>query len=247
MSLEEKNAVLTGANGGIGKAILETLTKEEINVWACVRKKTEEFEKFVCELAGKNNVWIEIIEFDLSDEDDITRGIKSIIREKKSIDILINNAGIPFGGLFQMTPMKKLKEVFNINYFAQVHIMQMISRCMMRQKKGCIINMASVGGVEVNEGYLAYGSSKAALIFATKCLAKEMGPYCIRVNAVAPGLTDTKMGNFKSSDELEKVVNRTSLRRMANPSEIADAVLFLSSDKASFITGQVLIVDGGRA
>ena len=145
-----------------------------------------------------------------------------------------------------MTPMKKLKEVFEVNYFSQIYIMQLVSRYMMRQKKGSIINLASVGGIEVNEGYLAYGSSKAALIWATKCLAKEMGPYHIRVNAVAPGLTQTNMGNYKSEEELEKVVDRTALRRMAEPEEIAKAILYLASEDASFVTGHVLRIDGGR-
>ena len=244
--LKGKNAILTGANGGIGKAILEAFAKEGVNVWACVRKQQEDFTEYVEKLSKQYGVWIKEIYFDLSCEEEIKQGIKEIISEKAAIDILVNNAGIPYGGLFQMTPMKKLREVFEINYFAQIQIMQLVSRYMMRQKSGSIINMASVGGIEVNEGYLAYGSSKAALIWATQCLAKELGAYHIRVNAVAPGLTDTSMGNYKSQEELQKVIGRTALGRMAEPEEIAQAVLYLASEKASFITGHILRIDGGR-
>lgn len=244
--LRGKNAILTGSNRGIGKATLEALAQNGVNVWACARQENPEFVAHIKELEEKYQVWIKPVYFDLTEETSIQQGIQTIIKEKKTIDILINNAGIPFGGLFQMTPMKKLKEVFEVNYFSQIYIMQLVSRYMMRQKKGSIINLASVGGIEVNEGYLAYGSSKAALIWATKCLAKEMGPYHIRVNAVAPGLTQTNMGNYKSQEELEKVVDRTALRRMAEPEEIAKAIVYLASEDASFVTGHVLRIDGGR-
>lgn len=106
--------------------------------------------------------------------------------------------------------------------------------------------MASVGGIETNPGYLAYGSSKAALIYATQCLSKEVGIYGIRVNAIAPGLIETQMGNYKSEEEKEKVVQRTSMRRTGDVDDIAQMVLYLSSDKAKYITGQVIRVDGGR-
>ena len=125
--------------------------------------------------------------------------------------------------------------------------MQLVSRVMMRQKSGCIINMASVGGIETNPGYLAYGSSKAALIWATKCVAKELGPYGVRVNAVAPGFTDTSMGHFNKEEELDKMIEKTSLRRMATPDEIAKGVAYLASEDASFVTGHVLVIDGGSS
>lgn len=117
---------------------------------------------------------------------------------------------------------------------------------MMRSKNGSIINMASVGGIEHQPGYLAYGSSKAAVIWATKTISKELGAYNIRVNAIAPGLVKTQMGMYKSDEEREKVILRTSLGRMGEKEEIADAVVYLASDKAAFITGHVLNIDGGR-
>lgn len=242
-----KNVIITGTNRGIGKELVIRFAQKGANVWACARKESEEFENFIKETAKEFGVEITPVYFDLTDDNAITTAIKSIIAEKKSIDVLVNNAGVAYGGLMQMTPVDKIKEVFQVNYFAPVLIMQLVSRIMQRQKSGSIVNIASVGGIETNPGYLAYGSSKASIIWATQSVAKELGIYNIRVNAVAPGLTDTEMGRFKSDEEIEKTINRTGLRRMGKPSEIASAVLFLASDEASYVTGEIMKVDGGRA
>lgn len=244
--LQGKNAIITGANRGIGWATLQLFVENGCNVWACIRKPNPDFEQAVRILSKEHNVWIRVIYFDLQNEEAIKVGVKQILSEKHSVDILVNNAGVPYGGLMTMTPIAKLREVFEVNYFSQILMMQLVARQMMRQKSGAIINMASVGGIETNPGYLAYGSSKAALIWATKSVAKELGIYNIRVNAVAPGLTETSMGFYKSETELEQIVEQTSLRRMANPREIAEAVMYLASDRSSFVSGHVLSVDGGR-
>ncbi len=244
--LTGKTAVVTGSNRGIGRELVTRFAEEGAAIWACARRESEDFLSFVQEISEKYQVSVTPVYFDLSDSNQIKEGIQGIIKKKKPVDILVNNAGIAYGATFQMTSLDKLREVFEINYFAQIQIMQLISRCMMKQKSGSIINIASVGGIEANPGYLAYGSSKAALIWATKCLSKEMGSYGVRVNAVAPGLTETSMGHYKSEEELEQVVKRTSLKRMGAPKEIADAVLYLASEQASFVTGQILQVDGGR-
>ncbi len=244
--LRGKNVILTGSKRGIGRVILELFAQNGANIWACGRSHDDIFEQDIEKLAADNSVWIEPIYFDLADENGVKTGIQQIIKEKKAVDILVNNAGIAYGGLATMTPMAKLKDVFQINYFAQIQIMQLVLRVMMKQKSGCIINMASIGGIETAPGYLAYGSSKAALIYATKSVSHEVGQYGIRVNAIAPGLVQTDMGGFKSDEEIKKILERSSLHRMADPKEIANCALFLASEQSSFITGQALIADGGR-
>jgi len=198
-------------------------------------------------LSARCGPWIRPVYFDLADEGQVKEGLKTILKEKRAVDVLANVAGVAHGGALSMTSIGKLKEVFDVNFFSQVLVMQLVARQMMRQKSGSIINLASVGGIEANPGYLAYGSSKAALIWTTRSLAKELAPFNIRVNAVAPGLTETRMGHYRKEDEVEKVLERTPLRRMAQPREVAEAVVYLASDMASYVTGHVLVVDGGRS
>ena len=197
-------------------------------------------------LAEKYKVQIVPIYFDLRNEEEIKTAVKKILSEKRSIDILVNNAGIPSGGLMQMTSMAMLRETLEINFVAQIYLIQLISRIMMRQKEGCIINMGSVGGIEAREGYLAYGASKAALLWATRSISKELAKYNIRVNAVAPGLIETDMGNYKKEEERDKIIEEISMKRWGRPEEVARAVRFLASEDSSFMTGTVLNIDGGR-
>ena len=198
------------------------------------------------QLSEKYGVWIKPVFFDLRDEASVKNACKEIISEKIPIDILVNNAGVPGGGLMQMTSMSSLREVMEVNFISQILITQLISKYMARKGGGSIVNMGSIGGIEAREGYLSYGSSKAALMWATRCISKELAKYNIRVNAVAPGLVETDMGNFKSDEEREKILNSISMKRMGTPEEIAKAVYFLASEDASFITGTVLLADGGR-
>ena len=241
-----KNAIVTGSNRGIGREIVHLFAKNGANIWACARTKNTSFEQEIEELSNRYDVWIKPVYFDLADECSIKTGIHSILKEKKNVDILVNNAGISSGGMLAMTTIESLKMIFQVNYFANVQIMQLIARQMMKQKSGSIINMASVGGIETSPGYLAYGSSKASIIYATKVISKELGEYGIRVNAIAPGLTETDMGNYKSPEEIQKVLDRCSMHRKADPIEIANCALFLASEDSSFITGQVIVADGGR-
>lgn len=244
--LQGKNILLTGANRGIGRSILEKLAEHGANVWACSRSYHEEFETDIRNLEKKYCVRIVPVYFDLTKEEEMKAAIKQIVQKKHTIDALINNAGMAFGGSLYMTGMKQLKEVFEVNYFAAIQLTQYVSKYMIRQKHGIVVNMASVGGIESKPGYLAYGSSKAALIWATKCLANELAPYHIRVNAIAPGLVNTEMGFYKSEKELSETIQRTPQRRMAEPEEIAEAVLYLVSEQSAFITGHTLVIDGGR-
>lgn len=241
-----KNVIITGANRGIGLSMVKAYAKNGDNVWACAKTPNIEFEKQVRELSDTYKVAIKTVYFDLSNRDDIISGIKTILSEKKSIDVLVNNAGIAYGGLFAMTTIDKIREVYEVNVFAQLQLTQIVARYMMKQKSGCIINMCSVGGIEAEPGYIAYGSSKAAMIWITKCLSKELGAYNIRVNGIAPGLVNTDMGNYKSEAEKKKVVERSSLHRIAEPEEIANAALYISSEEAAYMTGHIMVLDGGR-
>ena len=241
-----RTVVVTGANRGIGKAIVEKFAQNGYEVFACARTPSEDFETFLSELASSSGSGVHPIYFDMNHEDEIKKGFQSIAAAASSIDVLVNNAGVAHGGLMTMTSIDKMKEVYQVNVFSQVFLMQLAARKMMRQRSGCIINMCSVGGIETSPGYLAYGSSKAALIWITKSVARELGQYNIRVNGIAPGLIDTEMGNYKSDEELEKVLNRMCIHRMGQPEEIAKAALYLASDDASYITGQIMIIDGGR-
>jgi Dehydrogenases with different specificities (related to short-chain alcohol dehydrogenases) len=242
----KKTAIITGSNRGIGKEFVKAFAEDNYDIYACARTKNDAFEEFLEKLSQDSGTEIKPVYFDLMDEESIKQGMKTIFADKKKIDVLINNAGIAYGGLFTMTSLDKLKEVYQVNVFAQVQIMQLVSRVMMRQKSGCIINMCSVGGIETSPGYLAYGSSKASLIWITKSVSKELGKYNIRVNGIAPGLVDTEMGNYKSEEEIEKVMNRMSIQRMGKPEEIAKAALYIASDDAAYMTGHIMVLDGGR-
>ena len=246
MLLKNKNAIITGCNRGIGKSILELFTQNGANVWACVRKPDEDFVLFIQELRNKYHVEITPVYFDLSDYEQIKIGIKSIISDKKSIDILVNNAGITYNALFQMTTIGKMEEVFRVNFFSQYLLTQYVIKIMVRQKSGSIINIASSAAIDANSGRSVYGASKAAIICSSKALAEELGDKGIRVNIVAPGITKTDMVSDSMTDAvIDETVGNTSLKRIGLPQDIAGAVLFLASDLATYMTGQVLRVDGG--
>ena len=240
-----RNVIITGTRTGIGRATVEKFASKGANVWACARKYDEAFEADMQSIADKYGVWVKPIYFDLQNEDEIKAGIKQIISEKKQIDVLVNNAGVPHGALLFMTSMKELRNIFEVNFFSQVLVTQMIAKVMMRQKAGVIVNLASVAGLDGDAGYTAYGSSKAAMAFFTKVISQELAVHGIRVNAVAPGLIETKMMDAMEENARKGMINGASLNRPGKVEEIADAIYYLSSEEASFITGQVIRVDGG--
>ena len=246
MLLKNKNAVITGCNKGIGFETLRVFAKNGANIWACSRKEYDNLSEEINRLKSKYSIEIWPIYFDLNENDQITEGFKKIKSEKKPVDILVNNAGSIFTALFQMTSQDKLKEMFSINYFSQMLFTQYVSRLMMRQKNGSIINVSSSAAIEGNEGRTGYASAKAALIASTKVLARELAVYNIRVNAVAPGLTQTEMmENSTPDDALETTLERICLKRVGKPEEISNSILFLASDLSSYITNQTIRVDGG--
>jgi len=244
--LKYKNAVITGCNRGIGKAILSLFASNGANIWACVRSLDDQFLNYIEVLSKEKGVKITPIICDLKNEDEIKSSFNQIVKSELPVDILVNNAGIIHTALFQMTSMKKMREIFEINYFSQMQVTQLIVKKMVRNKSGSIINLSSSAAIEGNEGRSAYSASKAAIIAATTVLSRELAAYNIRVNGIAPGLTMTDMMKESTPEkDLNKTLDRISLSRVGDPEEIANVALFLGSNLSSYITGQVLRVDGG--
>ncbi len=243
--LKNKNAIITGSNRGIGKSILEKFAENGCNIWACARKKNIEFENFINKISKKYNVFIKPIYFDLTNSEELKNAFKNIYNEKLPIDILVNNAGLGHSELFQMTPISKFKEIFDINFFPMVELTQFVLKVMTRQKSGTIINFSSISAIDAYPAHCAYASSKAAILSFSRSLASELGIYGIRVNAIAPGPTETEMISIFEEKADGKMLNNIALNRKAKPNEIADVVMFLASDNSSYLNGQVIRVDGG--
>jgi len=245
MLLKGKCAVVTGCNRGIGKSILETFASNGADIWACARSENKDFLLLVNDLESKYKVTIKPIYFDLSDTDSIKQGIKTISAEKKPIDILVNNAGSISTSLFQMTPLANVKEMFDVNFFSMFQFTQGIVKLMVKNG-GSVINLSSSAGIEGNEGRVSYASSKSAVITFGQVISRELGRNNIRVNTIAPGLTETEMMiDSTPEDVLRQTLERISLHRTAKPNEIANVALFLASNLSSYMTGQVLRADGG--
>lgn len=244
--LKGKNAIITGARRGIGRATVEVFAENGANIWACARKEDAAFETDMAELAERYGVWIEPVYFELTDEAQMKQAVKQIQGEKRTVDILANNAGaVAQSTSFAMTSITKIKEIFDVNFFSQMLLTQYVTRLMLRQHSGSVVNLTSIAALDGEPGQLEYVGSKAAIAGATRKLARELGGQGIRVNAVAPGVIDTDMGNQMDPELMEHVLGKTVMNRVGTPREIANVIAFLASDRASYITGQVIRVDGG--
>lgn len=244
LMLENKIAVVTGANRGIGLAIAKTFAAQGARVLACMRKISEEALAEIAEHAGPGQV--QFVALDLADEASIKKAILEIAKlTDNQVDVLVNNAGTASGGLFQMTPVAEIRRVFDVNFFGQILLTQGLSRLMARRRKGSIINIASTAANIADPGTLAYGASKAALARAACSMATELGAFGVRVNAISPGVTRTIMFDQMAPEARERLINSAALKRAAEPADIANVALFLASELSGFVTGQVLRVDGG--
>ena len=244
--LTGKTAIVTGANRGIGLATVEVFAEQGAAVWACARMQTDEFEEKIKEISSKYAAAVTPVYFDVTKEAEVKDAVKMISGRSKTIDILVNNAGISVERLFSMTSIETINNTMEVNFLSQVRLAQLVSRVMVRNKAGSIINIASVSGMESEQGSIAYGSSKAAVIFSTKTMAVELGKCGIRVNSVSPGFIDTDMWKNRDDDVRDRIIARTPLGRQGTPKEVANVILFLASDMASYMTGHNLVVDGGR-
>lgn len=245
MLLENKTAVVTGCNRGIGKAILTRFAENGANVIAVVRKESETFSQYCDELEKKNDVKIHTVYADFSSEEEVNNAVKEIRKLKLPIDILVNNIGIanPLN-ILTMTKMETIHQAFQVNLFSALLLTQGIAKLMMRQKSGSVVFVSSSAAFDGGSN-IEYCASKGAVNGAVKRLAIELGAFGIRVNAVAPGLTSTDMGNSMSEEDEAIALSMNVMKRKGDVTEIADSVLFLASDMASFVTGQILRVDGG--
>ncbi|MBQ3625824.1 MAG: SDR family oxidoreductase [Synergistaceae bacterium] len=245
LNLNGKNCLVTGANRGLGKAVVEKFAQCGANVWACARSHREEFENFIQETAQKYSVDVTPLYFDVTEYQGTKAAVTEIMKSKRPLDVLVNCAGIAHGGFIQTTPIQTIKDVFEVNFFAVVQLTQLAVKLMARNKKGSIINIASIAGIDLNEGNCAYGISKSAVIALTKVMSKEYAQFGIRVNAAAPGLLDTDMAKQMEDKAYQEMVSHSLLSRLGRPEEAANVIAFLASDEASFISGQVIRVDGG--
>ena len=243
---KKKNVIITGCNKGIGKATLEDFAKNGANIFACVRSNTQIFKNFVNQLKKKYKIKIFIIQLDLSNKSSILKCVNKIFKINRNIDIIVNNAGMLFNSLFLMTSEKQLNEIFQVNYFSQIYLTQLISKGMIKNKSGNIIFVSSTSGINGDYGRFAYSATKAAIINTVKILSKELSPYNIRVNSICPGLTDTDLMKENTKENIiQEEVKKISLKRIASVKEIAKTILFLASKDSSYINGQNIVVDGG--
>jgi 3-oxoacyl-[acyl-carrier protein] reductase len=234
-SLEGKTALVTGASRGIGRAIARELAEAGASVVIGYRSGADEAEAVATETGGR------AVQADVSDPDDGKR----LVEEAGELDILVNNAGLTRDGLLARMPDEDWRAVMDTNLGGVFHTCRAAARGMMRRRAGAIVNVSSIVGLHGNPGQTNYSASKAGIIGFTKALARELGARGVRANVVAPGYVDTRLTDILPDELKEAMLRNTPLGRFGKPEDVAGAVRFLCSDEAAFITGEVLLVDGG--
>jgi 3-oxoacyl-[acyl-carrier protein] reductase len=241
MLLENKKALVTGAGRGIGQTIAESFMAEGAEVWGIDYKEPENLKERVDAAGGKFH-WCTA---DLSKLEAVEALIEGLIKESGGFDIAVNNAGITKDNLAFRMKLEDFQAVLNINLTAGFLISRTVARDMIRRRSGSIINMGSVVGIHGNGGQANYAASKGGLIAVTKSLALEVASRSVRVNALAPGFIDSSMTAAMTDAAKEATLAHIPLKRIGQQQDVANAAVFLASDKSSYITGQVLPVDGG--
>ncbi len=241
-----KTALITGASQGIGACIAKTLAAEGFNIAINCRgeRELENGGNETAEACRALGVEAECFLCDVSDYAACGEMVKAVKERFGSIDVLVNNAGITRDGLLPRMKEEDFDAVTNVNYKSVFNMMRHTSGVMIRQKSGRIINISSVAGIYGNAGQFNYSAAKAGIIGMTKTAAKELGSRNITVNAVAPGFVQTPMTDVLDEKYKEQILANIALRRFGQPQDIANAVAFFASDKASYVTGQVLEVSG---
>jgi len=234
-SLEGKTALVTGASKGIGRAIAAELASAGAAVVVGYRSGKDEAETLAAELGGR------AIQADVSNAEEAAR----LVEEAGDLDILVNNAGLTRDGLLARMPDDDWRTVIETNLSSCFYTCRAVARPMMKKRGGSIVNVSSIVGVHGNWGQTNYAASKAGIIGFTKSLARELGSRGVRANVVAPGYVKTQLTDVLPEEATAAMLQNTPLGRLGEPEDIAGAVRFLCSDEASFITGEVLLVDGG--
>lgn len=244
--LTNKVTLITGAGRGIGRVIAEQFAQDGAIVYVNDLQNGD-MHVWAEDCAKRNDTKVVPICFDVTDTAALKAGLMAIYKAEGRIDCVVNNAAIIANQKLGMVTKSLLEKMYAVNVFAVIDMMQLVSRLMVRNGGGSIVNMASVTGVVGSPGQVAYSASKGAVIAMTKSAAKELSPMGIRVNAVAPGIIKTE--RFEelyeaSGDKIDQRISRIALGRLGTPQDVANAVAFLASDRASYISGQVLGVDG---
>ena len=234
-ALDGKTALVTGASRGIGRAIAAELASAGAKVVIGYRSGKEEAESLASELGGR------AVQADVSNAEDAAR----LVADAGDLDILVNNAGLTRDGLLARMPDDDWRTVIETNLSSVFYTCRAVTRPMMKKRAGAIVNVSSIVGVHGNWGQTNYAASKAGIIGFTKSLARELGSRGVRANVVAPGYVKTQLTDVLPEEATEAMLQNTPLGRLGEPQDIAGAVRFLCSDEASFITGEVLLVDGG--
>lgn len=243
--LENHTSVITGCLQGIGRATMRLFAEEGADIIACVYKEDERFSSEVEQLQQAYGVTITQLCFDMSNPDEVNNAVKDIRKLKVPVNSVINIAGITRDAIIPMVTMGQMTETFQVNYFSQMMLSQGLSRIMTKGGGGSIVFTSSITGTDGNVGQLAYGGSKAALISSVKTMAKELGPKGVRVNAVAPGTIRTPMTDAVNDELIQERVSSLALGRIGEPEEVAKVFLYLASNLSSYVTGQVIRIDGG--
>lgn len=244
--LENKVCLITGAAKGIGRQIAERFAKDGAIVYAndLVEGEMDEWTKTLSE---EENTTVVPLYFDICDFDAVMKAVLRIKKEQGRIDVLANNAGIVTYEPLLLIDFNKLRKMFEVNVIAMIHLIQIVSKVMKRQQSGSIINMASIVGLKGAAGQLSYSATKGAVISTTLSASKELAPYNIRVNAIAPGMVATERFKKEIEGRFDDRLKSVGMGRFADPDEIADVYTFFASDRSKYVTGQILGVEGSFA
>lgn len=240
MMFNNKTVFITGVNRGLGKHIFERYLKEGASLICTVRKKDIKFSKYLKKIKKKFNNKIKVLYFDLENRNQIINNLSKLKKKNLTIDVLVNNAGCASGSILEMTDIDNIEKTFKINYFSQLLIIQKLLPFLKKSKNASIINIVSISGFLDHRGTIAYGSSKAALAFATKVMANEFLTYKIRVNAIAPSAINTGMLKKMDIGSKNQLLKDTNLKKPLMVSSIIKKILFLSSKDSINFNGKII-------